>query len=437
MNVGSTQIEISLASRGRRLLFLTAVGFVGLLLAAETVLAGFVLSFDSPSQARWLLRFDSSDPQLQYQLGRTYEDSDRAESVYYLRQATALSPSSRRYWTHLGDDCESLGDTQCADQAWDRLLALCPMVPLYHWTAAQSYLRANRLDDSFAQFRTLVQLDPADYAVASWNSLRAAADPDRIFDQVARFSSPAVQAGYVDFLAARGDSEADAAYRIWKRVAETSGGFPLSAAQPYLERLIGDQRFAEAIGVWQDLERLGIVKAAGSDAAENAVFNGDFEQFPLNAGFDWRWSDRLSYLAVDFSAPAAYHGSRCLRIDFAASRNLEYEPVYQIVPLEAKHTYRMTAYVRSDDITSDTGPFLRVSDTAQPASFRDALSETTVGTTSWHPVHAYFTTGPETQAVRLSVWRPLGRVFPTEISGSFWLDAVSIEMVDPEALRRQ
>jgi len=28
--------------------------------------------------------------------------------------------------------------------------------------------------------------------------------------------------------------------------------------------------------------------------------------------------------------------------------------------------------------------------------------------------------------VRLSLWRPRGRAFPTEISGSFWLDAVSL-----------
>jgi hypothetical protein len=37
-----------------------------------------------------------------------------------------------------------------------------------------------------------------------------------------------------------------------------------------------------------------------------------------------------------------------------------------------------------------------------------------------------FSTGAETQAVRLSVWRPPSRTFPMEISGSFWLDGVSL-----------
>ncbi len=58
---------------------------------------------------------------------------------------------------------------------------------------------------------------------------------------------------------------------------------------------------------------------------DNLIFNGDFEQSPLKAGFDWRASPQ-TFLAVDFSAPGAYHGAHCLRVDFTVSRNDEYEP---------------------------------------------------------------------------------------------------------------
>ena len=43
-----------------------------------------------------------------------------------------------------------------------------------------------------------------------------------------------------------------------------------------------------------------------------------------------------------------------------------------------------------------------------------------------HQVTIEFTSGLQTHAVRVSVWRPRSRVFPMEISGSFWLDAVSL-----------
>ena len=303
------------------------------------------------------------------------------------------------------------------------------MVPLYHWEAAQRDLQTNHPEDAVAQFRRLLQLDPA-YATGTWGALRAVQTPETIFQEMfADNADPKLAISYVDFLSAAGEGEA--AYKVWNQVAASTASFPFSSVQPYLERLIDRGRIQEAMGVWQDLQRLKIVNTPEAHDKEDLVFNGEFEQFPLNSGFDWRWG-RLTYLAVDFAAPGAHHGAHCLRIDFTVSLNNEYEPVYQIVPVLPSHTYRLQAYVRSEDITSDTGPSLRVSDTQQP-SFRDALSETTVGTTPWHPVSLYFATGEKTQAVRLSIWRPKGRVFPTEISGTFWLDVVSLQCVDCDA----
>jgi hypothetical protein len=300
------------------------------------------------------------------------------------------------------------------------------MVPSYHWLAVESCLRTNQLDRALQESRRLLELDPT-YAAFAWSSLHGVQAPETIFQKVLADNPDAqLKVGYVDFLSSHGDN--DTAYRIWRLVAADSPSFPFSAAAPYLERLIGRDRIAEAVNVWQDLERLGIVNRPEAKEKGNLVFNGDFEQPPLNAGFDWR-AVPTAYLAVDLSAPGAYHGARCLRVDFTVSRNDEYEPVYQIVPVLPHHAYTLEAFVRSQDITSDTGPCLRVSDT-QPAGFPDAISETTVGTTPWHPVRLSFSTGAQTRAVRLSFWRPRSRVFPMEISGTAWLDAVALKCLD-------
>jgi tetratricopeptide (TPR) repeat protein len=426
--LGVTRTEISLRTHSRSLLFLLAVGCASLLVAAETSLVGTVSSFETPTVGRWLLAFDANDPRLQNRLGQAYKDIDPAESLRYLQRATQLSSHSRLYWSDLESACESRGDTQCVDQAGERLSQLCPMAPSYHWLVADFYLRTNRLDMALAQFRRLLELDPT-YATATWGSLQAVQQPETIFQEMLADNPNAqLKVGYTDFLSDQGDN--DTAYRIWRLVVADSRPFPFSSAAPYLERLIALGRIEEAVNVWQDLERLGIVKGNGADKKDNLIFNGDFEQSPLNAGFDWRTSPR-TYLAVDFSAPGAYQGAHCLRVDFTVSRNDEYEPAFQIVPVLPHHTYRLQAYVRSEDITSDTGPCLRVSDT-QPAGFPDAISDTTVGTTPWHPLRLSFSTGPHTRAVRLSFWRPRSRVFPTEISGTCWLDAVSLECLDPE-----
>ena len=426
LHPGAARIEISLQERTPSLLFLLLVGCASLFVAAETSLVGITFSFETPTVGRWLLALDADDPRLQNRLGQAYRGIDPAESLRHLRRATQLSPDSRLYWSDLESACESMADTQCIDQAGERLLKLCPMVPSYHWLAAQSSLRTHQLDRALAEFRRLLELDPT-YAAATWSSLQAVQKPDPIFQKVlAGGANEQLKVGYVDFLSAQGDN--DTAYRIWRRVVADSRPFPFSPAAPYLERLIGLGRIEEAVNVWQDLERLGIVKRSEADEKDNLIFNGDFEQVPLNAGFDWRGGAR-TYLAVDFSAPGAYHGAHCLRVDFTVSHNDEYEPAYQIVPVLPQHAYTLQAYVRSEDITSDTGPCLRVSDTQQPG-FPDAISDTTVGTTPWHPLRLSFSTGPQTRAVRLSFWRPRSRVFPTEISGTSWLDAVSLHDTD-------
>jgi tetratricopeptide (TPR) repeat protein len=428
--LGVARTEISLRAHGGAFFFVLAVGCGSLFLAAETSLVGIVSSFETPAARRWLLALDADDPQLQDRLGEAYKDIDPTESLRHLRRATQLSPDTRLYWSDLESACESSGDMQCVDQASERLLHLCPMAPAYHWLAAQSCLRTNRPDIALEQFRRLLELDPT-YAADTWSSLETVQKPELIFQKVLADNPDAkIKVGYVDFLSDEGDN--DTAYRIWRLVAADSRPFPFSSAMPYLERLIGLGRIEEAVNVWQDLERLGIVKRFKANEEDNLVFNGDFEQSPVKAGFDWRASAN-TYLAVDFSAPGAYHGAHCLRVDFTVSRNDEYEAAYQIVPVLPHHAYTLEAFVRSQDITSDTGPCLRVSDT-QPAGFPDAISETTVGTTPWHPVRLSFSTGPQTRAVRLSFWRPRSRAFPTEISGTSWLDAVSLHGTDSAAV---
>jgi hypothetical protein len=420
-------MEISLRDRSRSMSFLLAAGSLGLLIAAETLLVASVRSFETPACGRLLLALDQADPRLQARLGQVYRGIDAAEGVRHLRRATELSPYDRFYWSDLAAACESTGDTQCSDRAIERLVKLSPRVPRYRWQASQSYLRRNRLGESLEQFRCLSQLDPK-YAAAIWASLRTVQGPDLIFQELlADSEDSSIKVAYVDFLSEQGDH--DAAYRVWKLVAAEPRQFPFNAAKPYLDRLIALDRIEEARQVWQDVERLGIIEKHETDESGNLIFNGDFEQSPLNAGFDWRWSDR-PYLALDFAAPDAYHGAHCLRIDFTVNRNDEYEPAFEIVPVLPNRTYKLEAYVRSEDITSDTGPSLRVRDTREQSSSPDAVSETTVRTTPWHPISLSFLTGPQTHSMRLSIWRPRERTFPTEISGTFWLDMISIHAAD-------
>ena len=181
-----------------------------------------------------------------------------------------------------------------------------------------------------------------------------------MWDRILPRENDELKLAYMNVLMQEG--QANAAFQVWNRIAGGPSRFSFSAARPFLDELINRRLFVEAETVWLDLQKHGIVSLAGSDD-RNGIFNGDFERFPLNAGFDWRYLEG-PYVSLDFGATPAYRGSRCLRLEFTVSRNEEFEPVYQFVPVVPNRSYLLSAYVRSEGITSDSGPRLRVTDPA-------------------------------------------------------------------------
>jgi hypothetical protein len=237
-----------------------------------------------------------------------------------------------------------------------------------------------------------------------------------IFDKVVgNAMNPPLGLAFADFMSA--NNQYDAAHHAWTQVAGGGGQFSFAAVQPYIERLSSQGRYHEAQSIWSQLVARGVIAKAEDGDPGNLVFNGSFEQLPLGAGFDWH-SQPSSFVSVDFADASPYVGEHCLRVDFPVDQNDEFEPVYQIVPMLPNHSYSLMAYVRSSDITSDSGPRLRVTDPDCPTCL-NAVTDTTLGSTPWHQVRLEFTSSPQTHAVRISVWRPRSRVFPMEISGSF------------------
>jgi tetratricopeptide (TPR) repeat protein len=427
------RVEFSLGSRRRAWVFLLGLGLGAVFIASEAIRIGIAASLEhsaDPSQLRWALRLDPANPQLHYQLGlvdSSLQDRvNHVEAVQHLRRATELNPHRALYWLSLASACDLVQETDCADQALEHALDLTPAIPRPHWIAANRYLLTNRTDAALPHLRRLLELSPEYSWPAFRLSLAAVGNPLMVLAKVLPTGPDArLKLDYVNFLSAQGDD--DSAYRVWTEAVGKAHPFAFSWAEPYLQHLLDLGRYKEAVGVWRDLERLGIVNEPAKEDPENLIFNGEFEQAPLNAGFDWR-DGRARHVGVGFTEGSAYRGNRCLRVDFTLSQNEESEAIYQIVPVAPNRSYVLTAYTRSDNITSDSGPRLRVRD---PLCARclDASTEATLGTTPWGMVSLRFSTGERTQVLRVSVWRPRTRTFPPEITGTFWLDSVSITSV--------
>lgn len=418
------------------LVVISAVSWAGL----ETARLAIALHLADKFEVRRLheaLGFEPGNPEILRRLGLAYsystESPDTARGLGYLRQAAELSRYGARYWAAYGQLCDADGNLECAEQGLKQAVQLAPTTPRYQWLLANHYLRSDQPDKATQEFGTLLRLDPGRYAQNIFATcLRAFDSPEGVFRNVLTDdATPALKLAYAEFLSDAG--RAESADRIWSEIAAKSPPFSFTLAAPFLVRLLNLQRYEEASKVWQDMERLGVIRRPPDGDQENVIFNGGFEQPSLGVGFDWMSGD-LSYLTADFADSRAFQGRRCLRIDFTVPRNEEYAPVCTFAPVEPGRTYRLQFYARSEDIQSDSGPRLRVLDPLCQSCV-DISSDMTLGTTPWHPYDLTFTAGPRTKVVQVTVWRSRGRAFPTEISGTFWLDAVSLRAVAPSSVQ--
>lgn len=410
---------------------LLAVGLPALMLSMEVTKIALAARFGSRLDVRNLQRAIALDPgnaEYDHQLGLLYayslNEGDPLKAMQYLRKATEMNPRKALYWADLAEVCDSNNDAACADHALSKAVNFSPMTPRYEWLAGNHYLQSGRPEQAMEHFRQLLALDDTYAQPVFQVCLRAVGDPQTVFQKVLPASNdPELQLAFLDSVST--PSDIDFANQIWDRISSAGFSGSFSDAKPYLECLLNTGNVPQAEKVWQDLIRAGVVRKPSIGEADNLVYNGGFEQTPLNAGFDWQ-DPNTPYVETDFQDPSAYQGARCLRVDYAAGQNLETEPVSELVPVNPRQAYRLTAYVRSEGITSDSGPRLRVLDPESPDAL-NASTPTTVGTTPWHLLTLDFTTGAKTRVVWLSVWRPRCRTFPMEISGSFWLDDVVLQ----------
>lgn len=427
------RIDFLLLSRGHKLALILAVGIPAAMLAlkaTQTAMAARYGSRLNSEDLRHAIALDPLDAVYDYKLGLidsySVDPATLRKAVRSFQKAMELNPRKALYWADLAEVCDTLNDTACSNPAIQQALRLSPMTPQFEWQAGNHYLETGHTHEAFEHFRRLLAMDTT-YAQSVFRiSLGVSGNPETVYQEVVpQDAGPRLKLAFLDFLVSRGD--VDSANLVWQQLSSKGFSCKLADVVPYLDRLLSADDIHQATKVWSTLEKSAAIAGPADKGRGNLVYNGGFERGPLNAGLGWH-GPNTPYVETDFRDPSAYQGSRCLRVDYAAGQNLESEPVYQLIPVEPNQPYQLRAYVRSDDITSQSGPRLRVVDPECPGCL-NVSTVTTVGTTPWHLLTLDFTTGPKTQVIRLAVWRPRCWTFPMEISGSFWVDDVSIEAV--------
>jgi hypothetical protein len=422
-------MQIAIKAKPARLLLVSAevvtllvlIGWMGKVYNAY-VLAGRPTA-DNLERA---IKLDPGNADDHVQLGRLYEysptDLQLEKAEEHFRRATQLAPYDPQTWLELAVAMEFQGRLGEAGACLRRVDLLAPNLPAYQWPIANFYLLEGNTGEAFRHFRVVLAGTPrydSNVFSLAWKSTD---DAGKILQELIP-ERATTEFSYLNFLLTQ--HRLDEAQAVWKRILAGREEFSPDHASPYIDTLIAAHRPQEASQVWTDLQKKGLIQFSSIPSEKNLISNGDFEDELLSFGFAWRIAPVEGvYVGQDTST---YHSpSHALLIQFTGKQNLLYQHVFQYVKVSPGQSYRLRAFIKTEDITTDSGPRLEVFDAYNGAAL-DKLTDDLTGTSDgWTPLLLDFAAGPKTELIVVRLLRLPSKKFDNLISGKVWLDDVQL-----------
>ena len=330
------------------------------------------------------------------------------------RKASELNPYSSAIWLDLAQAYFSVGNKQLVDAAVRNALAVDPTTPDTAWSAANFFMIQGDTSTALQEFAIVLREDPSMATAVlniSWQSLHALNRIRSILPP-----NPEVYLAFIKLLLSTG--ELDAAKQVWSALMELKAPFDFHDGLFYIDSLIQAHAVASACDAWKQLSWRSKALAAYSQP-DNLVMDGSFSHEILNSGFDWRYTARSEiFLTLD---RAEFHaGNRSLRLEYNGEGSDA--GIFQYIVAQPGTHYRLSAWIKSEDLETANGPSLVLSDAGRNSIY--GATEEVIGTTPWHRVETELQTGPETNLLVLQILRRPG---DTRIQGKVWVDDIKLE----------
>jgi len=343
-----------------------------------------------------------------------------AQATAYYQRATAVDPKPARYWLDLAETYETTGNVTQAAGAFRKAEEDYPISADVAWRLGNFLLRQGHEDEAFQQIHKAVSADPKLTPLALSVCWRSSQDIDLIL-RAALPAEPEVDWDAIQFFVDQ--TQPDAAFAVWKRLVTEQRAFPVSKAFRLLDMLITTARADTTETVWQQaLSAAGITPTPGSPRSQ--IWDGGFEGAPLNGGLAWRYQPAAGF-EMDLDEETVHSGSRSLRVIFDGSENLDFVNLSQYVVVQPNTRYSFSAYLRTEDLTTESGVRFEIFDTNRLANLH-VSTPGAAGTQPWSLDEVTFTTGPATRLLSVVLRRTPSAMLVGKIRGTAWVDDVSL-----------
>lgn len=364
-----------------------------------------------------------SDPLANWLVASTKKDTFTADVISDTAKSfetvVRLSPYDFQLWVELGRAREQAEEFDLAEKAYLRALEVAPNYTYPHWQLGNFYLRRNRGDEAFAELKKAAENNSIYrdqvFSIA-WDYYEK--DTARL-EQIAGDSS-SVRASLARFYASK--ERAEDSLRIWNSLSEddrkANTAIAKVIAQAFYEKRIfrQAQEFVRGLGIEPDTKLATI---------QNGSFEKPIEDIK-DTYFGWKVS-QLEKFEVKLDPTQKHEGSRSLRVSINGYAEPTLYNIYQYITVEPSANYRLTFWLRTENLKSGGPPALEVYNANDDKNI--VTSETyPTGTNDWQMVKLEFAAPSNAEAVGIRTVRAsCGNVCP--IFGTIWYDDFKLERI--------
>jgi tetratricopeptide (TPR) repeat protein len=380
---------------------------------------------NTPQGYQRATQLEPDDARNWYALGRYWqynlEDPDAQRAIRAYQTALTLNPHSADTWLDLGTEYESEGDLADAQNALLQAKRVYPHSPEVSWRYGNFLLRKGQFDAAFEEIKRAVEVDPKRGAAAFLLCKRVEPDVNAVLDRVL----PNSQDAYLSVLSVLTEQQqTDQALVVWSRLAALHPHFPLRESFPFIEVLIHKLQMLQAQRVWdQALAIAGVSRPP--DPPNSLVWDGGFESNLSGGGFTWRYPAFIGGVQVTLDSKEKHSGSHSLRLTFNGLSNVNFSDVCQYVSVRPSTTYRFSAWVRTDKVSTDQGvrfALHAIGNSVNSISRTDDVR----GTQPWTQISMPWNAEKDVSELKLCVTRLPGEKFDSKILGFAWIDDVDL-----------
>jgi hypothetical protein len=343
------------------------------------------------------------------QLSASDQDDDGA--IANFRKAVALNPNSGRYWLDLAAVYQVTGNVEKQNEAVQSALNAEPGSPEVAAEAAQYFLVVGDTDRALPLFRQALAQDPQAAQAILLACWRETGDANLLLAKAIP-ASPELQLEFLRMLTEQ--KETTAANQVWEHIVASHRSFQPQLSFFYFDYLLKEHEVASFDRAWHELAVLSPNLQAYLPN-DNLMVNAGFEQQLLNSGFDWR-HEPADHIAAGIDDNVSHSGTRSLSLSYDG--NPAYDAGWkQFVPVQPNTDYEFSAWIKSENLTSSSGPRIAIVDAYSGANL--LLTDDVLDTHPWQEIKGTLRAPAKTELLAVKIIRAPAN---TRIRGRVWID---------------